>query len=274
MRSLLAALWLLVLAAPAPAQSPAPAPAQSPAPAPHKPGEAVYAVVSLVGDRLLIVSRAMHTGSSIERNDRTWLELYDTSVNEALANAVYDAVGARLPEGRVAILTLRDPKLWAEQNRLAEAGASTQELLDSLKPFLDRVPATHLVLATKVRRDALFEVAGSHVGAGKAEGLGFYIDRQMPLAPLRGFEPVPGFLGVFAFFRLSLVDLRLRKVVREEIVTATDSRVAVDTDDPWDSVSAADKVEALKRLLQDEGGRGAARLFAERGAGPAEARAN
>jgi hypothetical protein len=220
---------------------------------PPKPAR-IYAVVSMVGDRLAVLTRSMHTGTHFDRNDRATIELNDTALNDAVADAIYDALEPRVPDSRVALLTVRDPSLWAAQNRLVEQGASTEELLDALKPALDRMPATYLVLATKMRRDALFEVDGSHVGSGKAEGLGFYVDRQMSISRDGYGEAMRGFLGTFAYFRISLIDLRTRKVIRETAVPASTASVASagDADHPWDTMSAAQKVSGLKQLIHDE----------------------
>jgi len=254
MRCLVAVVLSLAFVAASAAQAPAPRSGPT------------YAVVSMVGDRLEIVNRTPRVGSHIERNDRTWLDLDDTSLNDALGDALYDALEPRVPMAHVVLLTVRDPASWKLQNRLLAQGASTQQLVDSMKPFLDRMPAvaTHMVLATKMRADALFEVDRSHVGTGKAEGLGFYVDRHMSLARDGYVEPVHGFLAAFAYFRLSLVDLRTRQVVREIPIAASVSRTAQDSgaDHPWDTMSALEKVEALKKLLHDEAGRAVATLLA------------
>lgn len=256
MRTLLAALAMCAAGAASPAQSPSPPPAAKP--------DSIYAVVSLVGDRLLILNHAMRTGSHLERNERMLLELNDTALNDMLADAVYDALEARLPDARVTIATLRDPALWAAHNRLVEGGASTQELLVAMAPYLDRLPAARLVLVTKVRHDALFEVDGSHVGGGKAEGIGFYVDRYMGMRREGYTDQVRGFLGAFAYFRVSLIDLRTRKVLREQVAAGSLARwpKGPGSDHPWDTMSAAEKVEALKKLMHDEAMRAVAQLVA------------
>ena len=248
---ILAALLLTAAIAPARAAEPQPQPDAPPA----KPAR-VYAVVSMVGDRLAVLTHAMRTGTHFDRNERSNIELNDTFLNDAVADAIYDALEPRVPGSRVALLTIRDPSLWAAQNRLVERGASTEELLGALKPALDRMPATHLVLATKMRHEALFDVDGSHLGGGKAEGLGFYIDRGRMNILLRetSVDSMPGFVGTFAYFRISLIDLRTRQVVRETAVPASVANVARDADSghPWDTMSAAEKVSELKKLIQDE----------------------
>jgi hypothetical protein len=223
-------------------------------------------VVSLVGDRLLVLNHAMRTGSNIDRNERTWLDLHDVTLNDALSDDVYDALEPRLPGARVVLMTVREPKVWKAQNRLLERGGTTQELVDAMKPFIDRLPpaTTYVVLASKMRSDALFEVDSSHVGSGKAEGLGFYVDRHMELARDGYAAPVRGFLAAFAYFRLSLVDVRTRKVVREIPVVGSIARTADDSgnDHPWDTMSAGEKVEALKKVMHDEASRAVEKLLA------------
>src|ERR1043165_7097810 len=87
-------LALAALAEPQPSQPP-PMPAR------------IYAVVSMVGDRLAVLTHSMRTGTHFDRNDRATIELNDTALNDALADAIYDALEPRVPDSRVALLTAR-----------------------------------------------------------------------------------------------------------------------------------------------------------------------
>lgn len=255
----LAALLLLFAAAAlaAAAQSPAPPPPSAP----------MYAVVSMVGDRLLVLNRAMRTGSLIERrNDRTLVDLHDATLNDTLGDDVYDALEPRLPGARVVLMPVREPAAWKAQNNLLERGGTTQDLVDAMKPFIDGLPpvTTYVVLASKMRSDALFEVDRSRGGSGQAEGLGFYVDRYKAVEREGEAEPVYGFLAAFAYFKLSLIDVRTRKVVREVPVVGSLARTAQHSgsDHPWDAMSAAEKVEALKKVMRDEAPRAVEKLLA------------
>jgi hypothetical protein len=214
-----------------------------------------YAVLSLIGDRLLIVDREMATGSRLDRNERSFVDLPDATLDNATALAIDDALKAAAGGGSGAVLlAVRDPRLFALQRDMVEANGETTALLARLRETLGQVQATHLVLATKYRHKSMLRFAQGHVGSGNLEGLGFYIDHTLVTTRGDTGERGVGFLAPFAYFRLSLIDLADWKVVREEQVLGSAARSAARSKSghPWETMSATAKVNALRAVIRRE----------------------
>jgi hypothetical protein len=236
MRPLIAALLLLALPIVAGAQ------------------ERQYAVLSLVGDRLLIVQHEMSTGSRLDRNQRSHVDLRDASLDNATALAIGDALKHSGAATDAVLLSIRDPRLFALQRDMQDGSDATAMLLAGLRERLGEVKATHLVLATKYRHDSMLRLADGSVGAGTLEGLGFYIDHVMRVKNLKTGESAAGFLAPFAYFRLTLVDLASWKIVGEERIlgSAVHSAARSKSGHPWDAMSGAAKARALQAIVRRE----------------------
>jgi hypothetical protein len=180
-----------------------------------------YAALSLLGDRLLIVTHEMATGSRRDTNQRQFVELQDASLDRAATGAIADALRAAratMDAVDVSALSIRDAQLFDLGQDALDDGDAGDALIAALRAKLGRVDATHLVLATKYRHASMLRLAAGHVGSGRLEGLGFYIDTTFKTRRSDTGERGTGFLAPFAYFRLSLVDLATWKVVREERV--------------------------------------------------------
>ncbi|HZZ93482.1 MAG TPA: hypothetical protein VFE23_13045 [Usitatibacter sp.] len=223
-----------------------------------------YAVLSLLSDRLTIVTRDMATGSHIDRNHHDFLAVPGNLLDRNMVLALDDALHAAGAQGRTVLLFSGDPAIFARQAQGLDAGAGTAALLDAVRPVLRGVDATHLVLATKYRHDARLQVEDGYVGSGMLEGLGFYVDRTYEPRRIGTIGVAPGYLAAYTYYKLSLVELASGRVVREVPVFASETRLgsAAVSGHPWDAMSSADKVAALDRLLRAETPQATARLLA------------
>lgn len=212
-----------------------------------------YAVLSLIGDRLLLVTREMSTGSRLDRNERSYVELQEPALDNATALAIDDALKKAGASGAV-LLAVRDPRIFGLQRDMLEASGDTAALLAGLRDMLGQVKATHLVLATKYRHASMLRMAEGNVGSGSLEGLGFYIDPVMQTQRSDTGERGTGFLAPFAYFRLTLIDLADWKVVREERVLGSTVRSAARSKSghPWEAMSPAAKVRVLQGIIRRE----------------------
>jgi hypothetical protein len=213
-----------------------------------------YALLSLLSDRLTIVNRDMATGSNIDRNHRDFLALPGNTLDKDMGLAMDDALRAAGVTSPPVILFTSDRAIFARQAELLDASAGTAALLDAVRPVLRGVDATHLVLATKYRHDARLKVDDGYVGSGLLEGLGFFIDRTYEPRHVGTTAVAPGFLSAFAYFKLALLDLATGRVVREEAVFASETRMGIESASghPWDAMSAEQKVAAIDHLLKTE----------------------
>jgi hypothetical protein len=223
-----------------------------------------YAVLSLLSDRLTIITRDMATGSHIDRNRRESLPIPGNLLDKNMVLALDDALRASGAKSGAVLLFTSDPRIFARQAQLLDEKDGTAQLLDAVRPVLKGVDATHLVLATKYRHDARLEVDDGYVGDGSLDGLGFYIDRTYEPRRTGTIGITPGYLAAFAYFKLALIDLATGRVVREVPVFASESRWGTlgETGDPWDSMSSEDKAAALARLLNAQAPQAMAKLLA------------
>lgn len=213
-----------------------------------------YAALSLVGDKLLIVTKDMSTGSRIDRNYRTYVDLPDAALDNAAVLAIDDALKRSGAPAETVLLSLRDSRFFALQDDILEGRAENAALVAGLRERLGQVKATHLILVTKYRHESMLRMADGNVGAGRLEGLGFYIDTVMRVQNTTTGESATGFLASFAYFRLSLVDLSTWKVVAEEEVLGSTVRSAASSKSghPWEAMNAATKSRALQAVVRRE----------------------
>lgn len=206
-----------------------------------------YAAMSLLGDELDIVHAQPQIGSNIPSNKHERVALPDPTFDQMVLRVVDQTVSKQAQGPRVVFLQARDPNLYALQERILEADSGVAALLQPIKALADQQQATHLILVTKYRHDALLKLPRTHIGTGKLSGLGFYIGHQRR----RGM----GFLAPYAYFRISLVDLATLKVLREDTGLASTvrfARNAADTVDPWEALDNEGKARVLQNLLRAE----------------------
>jgi hypothetical protein len=241
-----AALALLVLAA-----SAGPAQAQE-----------RWAALSLLGDRMTVVYARMQTGTRTNPNLVHPLPMQDNVLDRLALRSVADARVDGMPE--IVLLGLRDPKIYEAQERLFESDG--QALLDALRKAVAGVQVTHILLLAKARGEASFPIRDGHIGIGTVEGLGFYVDRSTRVERAETGTADLGYIAPFAYYRLVLFDLARNRIVAEENVRASTTYPVASSGetDPWNVISAEQKVEDLERLLNQHTGAALSRLVAAR----------
>jgi hypothetical protein len=209
------------------------------------------AIVSLIGDKLEIVAPQNGTGSKLDRNRREGFGDQSGAFDRFTLKAAAQAIeSVDLGIGTVLIgvppSKLHDqPERLFDGKQLALPGAIVDEL--------ERVGAQYLLLITKRRDEVRVPFVGEHRGSGNVRGLGFYIDAAQMVALSETGASAPGFLAPFAYFMLSLVDVRTGVVLREQKVTLMQTLpVALHPKviDPWEILDATQKVERLQALIR------------------------
>lgn len=206
-----------------------------------------YAVLSLVGDRLMLVQREPAAGAQPERNVVEFLDLQERVFDQTVRIAVSEVLHIADRNNKPVLLEARDPSLYNAQARLLEERATVRGLLAGTQ-------ATHLILVSRLRHEAMLQAAEGHFGGGALEGLGFYMDRTKPLIASNTGEAAFGFLGPFAYFQISVYDVASGRVLRTEAITAsrTISAARSPTGDAWTAIPANQKVIVLQKLLTEE----------------------
>ena len=232
MRLLLVSLWLAFSAAAAAAEGRS------------------YAVLSLVGDKIMVSQYVASTGSRLDRNNRRDLELEDALIEKTSLLAVDAALKKAEPGTKPVLLFPQDGRLYAAQTKLLDEGGSSLRLLEYIRGLLQGRGTTHLILVTKLRHEARIKMKNATVGSGTLEGVGFYVDSGATVQSAETGELGTGFLGPFAYFRIALIDLARGEIVKEELVTA--STAAGGNADAWNALSGRQKVLVLQDLLRKE----------------------
>ena len=231
--------------------------------APDTPADTpVYAVLSLIGDRLDIVIRQLQTGARVDRNGHQPLPITDPIFDDAAVRAAGNAVRQAIPKAEIAALNTRSQVLFDKQATLFDVSGDTMAIPDAIKDALREQGATKFVLVGKHRGDASFKFAsGVFDGAGKLEGLGFYLDgtwKTYAVDPKTGArsQAGKGFIAPFAFMEVTLVDILSYRVLGKKKVAAYymagSGRAEQDIGEPWSALTSADKVRLVNKLVERE----------------------
>ena len=216
----------------------------------------IYAVMSLVGDGLLVVKYRVKTGSSLSGRQRQAIPIDDPVFDRTALLAVEAAMKRSQPQAQVILLGGRDAGLLEVQAKSLGSAGAAQAIADALVPRLPKTEATHLIIVTKAQSASSLRVDQSVVDTGPLEGLGFYVDPSIVTRPPEGSAASgsQGLLAPFAYFDVALVDLASGKVVAERPVYASYAYVESQTGSltPWDSLSSQEKMRILTKLIGDE----------------------
>jgi hypothetical protein len=209
-----------------------------------------YAVLSLVGDRIDIVQHAGTVGTSLDRNRRDSAPMDDRLIDRAIVGAADKAIRRRDNEATPVLLMARDPSIYAAQERMLDDERSVQTLLAALRPVLADVHATHLLLFTRLRHGASFELGNFRVGSGMLDGAGFYVDSTLRTRRGDTQENAVGFLGPYVYMEATLVDLGSALIVGQKqlLETRTLSAARSTSGNAWDTLTMKQKVDLLVRM--------------------------
>lgn len=230
----------------------------------HSAEERSYAILSLVGDQLTIVQRESTTGTRIDRNTRTPVPLGTDALDNKMVLAVDREIRRLAPKSPTVLLAARRADLFELQARTLDEQSGVQKLLHALRDVVARSNATHLVLLTKHRSRARLEVPDGALGDGQLEGLGFYVDPNRPMDTIMAGKRAEGFIGPYAYFMATLVELRTGKILAQapafESTTAASEKVLT----PWQSLTPEQKADMLEKLIARGAARAVPKLMAAR----------
>ncbi len=211
-----------------------------------------YAVVSLVGDRLTVVYAGPVTGTSLDGNrHRVVLDPKGAMDQFTLA-----AVGKALEtagSANAALLGVAPSPLHEQPDRLIDG--KNVALPGSLVDALEQNRTTHLVLVTKQRADANIPLLDTHLGVGKLRGLGYYIDMNADLRMVESGATGRGLLAPYVHLKLTLADARTGAVLNQRNCLAAQAYAVAESKtalDPWEVLTAEDKIARLRGLLESE----------------------
>jgi hypothetical protein len=212
-----------------------------------------YGVVSLIGDQITVVYKAMTTGSAMDRNVRHSVADPAGAFDRYALGAVGAAIGKTQESARVEMLSVAPSPLHEQPEKLLDG--KTIALPDDLVGSIEQVHATHVVLLTKQRAEAMVPMRQGHLGVGMLRGLGYYIDSDTRIRMVESGAVAHGFIAPYVHVQLTLADARSGAVLSQRSIAASRAypvASSVKAVDPWQVLSTEEKVNRLRQLLERE----------------------
>jgi len=230
------------------------------------PSTPVYAVLSLIGDRLDIIVARQQTGTRVDANLRESVAISNAVFDDAAVSAIAEAVRKINPRAELAAISTRSPVLFEKQRELFAQSGDKILIPDAIRTAVKEQNATHLFLVTKRRDDASARFAGgSSDGRGRIEGLGFYLDGSMSTKVAETGDGGRGFIAPFVYIDIALIDMASSKVISKEKVVASRpisaGQAVKDVGNPWEALSSAEKVRLVNAIIKDQIARVVPRLL-------------
>ena len=212
-----------------------------------------FAAISLIGNDITAVSEQSVTGTKLDRNVRDSFTVPGNLFDVAALGALNEAVVAADPKAVVQMLKLPSADIFGPPDQLFAGGKFIVPA--ALAPVLKQTAATHLLVVTRFRGQAVIKMARDGVGTGMLEGLGFYINYQLALRRVESSEVRIGYLAPFTYVKLSLVNLASGNVERTQQI-ANAQQLGTDRkegfSDPWETLTSVEKVQVLRQMLTDQ----------------------
>src|SRR5688572_894110 len=93
-----------------------------------------YAILSLVGDEMVIVQRGLEPGSRLDTNSRQAVQMPDASIDRAVVLAVEDGVRKAEPGAGTTLLVSRRQSVYDAVTRALDKGGSTSAAVEAVRP--------------------------------------------------------------------------------------------------------------------------------------------
>lgn len=212
-----------------------------------------YAVFSEVAREVSVVIFQEATGSRLGGNQRHRVEIPQGTLDTLAVLTVKKSIEAANPGARVWLIAPVDDDLFPRLQN--PAVGATLAIPSDLAAALKQKGSTHLLLLTRHRDDAQFAAQNAHIGDGQLEGLGFYLDRQTPTTSSETLESAVGYFAYYVYFRATLAEAGSGKVLRTQVVKATQAYSAAqakDSRNAWDVMSNAEKLKILRVAFTDQ----------------------
>jgi hypothetical protein len=226
-----------------------------------------YALLSAVGDQLTVVYARTQTGSRLDRNDREVAALPDNALDRMILRSLDAAFRKNAQASEVAALAAANASMFKVQ-REALAGLKPDDA--AVRAFAAALPsggADRLLMVLKHRAEARIPVENGTIGAGRLEGVGFYVDRVTVLKSLGSRNLGTGFLAPFAYVRLVVADANGNVLAEQALEAAANFGIgdAPNALQPWEVLDANAKAVVLDNLLKGEIERALPSLLASAG---------
>jgi hypothetical protein len=216
----------------------------------------VYAVLSLVGDRLEIVGAQNQVGSLLDTSRRSMVEVEDAAIDSAVAAAIGYAVKTAQPKAEISQLNTRSKVLFEKHATLFAENGGVVSIPGAIRDALKAENATHMILVTRQRSAPDPVLARAISGEARLEGLGFLMNGQALSRTVDTNIVNRGYLAAYMHVRVAVVEAASGKIVGSERVVASQAMAPNEIKRVdgmlWDAISTQEKMDALARLIQRE----------------------
>ncbi len=212
-----------------------------------------YAAISLIGDKLDIVTYQPAIGSELDADSHSPLALQQDELDTAALRAIKRALHEALPDASVTLLAASTPDSFANQDRIFSGDHAT--LPPEIDAALRREGASMVLLVSKHRGKARLQALDEKLGSGQIEGLGFYLDGNKRLRNQDTGEHSIGYIAPFVYVDISLIDVATGAVIGRKTIEA--GRVIGTARNPdattaWEALTSAQKLAMLTRMLTEQ----------------------
>jgi hypothetical protein len=205
-----------------------------------------FAVVPLVGRHLTMVGAQPVTSTRLDRNQYQVVPIEDETFDVVARAAVERVVRARHADDVTLLVRVSVP--------VDDKGeVPVDKVISAVMPRAVEASARYLVVIVPHRATPMLADVDGHMGTGSASGIGMYVNRYQK-THIVGGEGEYGFLGLFANFRVMVVDATTGATRGEALATVGRmySAARAKDRDPMNALSTAEKLGGLQGLLRDE----------------------
>jgi hypothetical protein len=218
----------------------------------------VYAILSVIGDRLETHARHPRGGGEPDLHLAAPIDLPDPAFDSSAVRAAAGALVRHSPRAEVAVLNSRSKPLYERQDALFAVKDGVMAIPAAVRDAARQQRARHLILISKYR-DRFESLAPLDMDTvPTVQGLGLYVDA------LRGTADPSAGVGLgrvqpYVYIKVSLADVESGLLLGSQTVRAQTSIASAlalaQSQSDWDASSHQVKLEALDRLLTREIGR-------------------
>lgn len=161
---------------------------------------------------------------------------------------------------QVQVMSYRAPEeLTPAQQRAVSASAAKAELPGWMVATINKDQLGHLLIVTR-HRGAMSAETGDDggIGRGVVEGIGFYLDTLYTMRNQKTGALSTGLIAPYVQIRYQLMDVATGDIVAQYDVRESYAYASPDTQvaaDPWTFMAPAEKVRALRELVEVGTGR-------------------
>jgi len=225
---------------------------------------------SLLGDSIQITLADAPTDMAADRNQRESMDAPDLGLDQAALRALTAGLGRLQPQARLQMFRAAAPIPLADQRLVADS-ANRAQLPGWVIDLINQHQLSHIVLLTRHRGAALMRTPdGEAIGRGTVEGIGFYIDPLVETVNRLTSLRMRGGLGAYVDMRLQLMeissgDVLAQRHIRDGVLHG--ARTDAQSQQPWNVLEPHEKVEVLRRMVEESVARALPDVLREAGLG-------